>query len=132
MHSIPALFIFSLGTNATISFKSCIPVEGNILDVVFIESQGSFLYSMDVVHAPLSKVAIQADRERKLCKAVGLLEVETLGHDNCSGRNKQLIENMEECIDSQSDIPQDGTAKGKSMKELLYNLESLRKRDPED
>lgn len=132
MHSIPALFVYSLGINATVKYERSIPVEGNVNSVVFIENRKIFLYSMDVNHMPSSTTDVQNSPGHRKRPTMGLLNLTSLGWDKDDECNKNLIKSMEGCLNSQRDPRQHGIGHEGSVRELLYSLESLRKRGSED
>lgn len=130
--SMPALFMFSLGTDEMLSFQRYIAVEGNVIDVVFIEHGKFILYSMDTVHAPSSTTTIDINHGQNARPPVGLLKSINLDWEKDSGSYKHLIESMQTCLGTLSDLQPKGTAKGRSLRDLLYNLESLRKRGSDE
>ena len=131
-HRIPALFIFSVLDKDLMSFERYVILEGNVIDVVFIEYGEFFLYSMDTAHAPFSTLTVDVTQDQKSRPSVGSLELINSGWEKDSENHKGLIDGMGKCQGAYPDFPHNSTAKGKSMRELLYNLQSLRKRDVEE
>ncbi|KAL6715937.1 tRNA (guanine-N(7)-)-methyltransferase non-catalytic subunit trm82 [Lecanora helva] len=129
---IPALFFFSLGVDEILKFDRLIVLDANVIDVLFLRNEETVLYSMDTVHRPLSMTTVNVDGGPQTLPSVGLLTFGKLGWERRGDHQKHLIDNMEYCLAAQPDLPQNSTAKGKSMKELLYSLQSLRKRDAEE
>ena len=132
MHRVPALFVFSLSSDAMLDFQTSISLEGNVIDLTIVNNQRSILYSMDAIHTPFSTGTIEASEAGKTRPFVGLLESTKLGWKQGTACKMDLIENMEEILKSRPFTPESKLAKGRSMKELLYNLENLRKTESED
>lgn len=130
--SMPALFMFSLDQNAMIHFESCISLDGNVIDVAYVESGNFLLYSMDAVYVPFSTTAVESIQGQKTRPSVGSLRSTDLGWEKDSGHHQDLLGSMEGYLASIPDDPQSSMPKGKSMREMLYSLEVLRKKDSED
>ena len=128
-YSMPALFIFSLGINGEMKFESCVSFDGNLIDLTFLQCGSALLYSMDATHMPLSTTIVDGGNARR---SVGVLESTDIGWKMHSENHKNLVDSMEKFLAHIPDVSQIGSAKGKSMRDLLYNLESLRKREPEE
>ena len=114
-------------------FNTSIHTKSNIIDVTVLRNQSSVVYSMDTSHQAFSTDAL-ADTETQSSRSLmGSLSYDT---DSKAWRENQtlqanLVAAMKECADSQLHIPQPGAAREKSLTELLYGLESLRKRGSE-
>ena len=132
VRSMPALFVFSLESDTTMHFKKSISLEGNVLDMIFVNNQKNMLYSMDAVHPPFSTGNIAVSEARETRPSVGLLASTKLGWMQATTGQLKIIENMEDSLKRRPFVPESGLAKRRSMRELLYNLESLRKAEPED
>ena len=122
-----------MSDNGTIVFSSCISLEGNPISLTYIPNQQSVLYSMDTVYVPFStmteEVINPGQRKRP---AVGSVLLTDDGWKKDAEWSMSMIENMEGCLDNTSANSRNPTAKGKSMRELLYNVEVLRKKDSDD
>ena len=115
-------------------FKSSIQVESNVVGLAVLRNQNSIVYSMDTFHQAFSTDA-PADPEKQISRSlVGFLNYCT--DSNKWEENQSLQENLvaatRECADSRLLVPQAEAAQGKSLTELLYGLESLRKRGSEN
>ncbi len=111
------------------------PLEGNVIDVVVIQDQGAVVYSMDTVHKAFSTTTVASDQAQKKRFAIGVMKITQNAMSEMfmqQGQDPQLVTAMEQCIQRQSFIHENPTAKGKSMRDLLYGLESLRKRGGEE
>lgn len=132
-HSVPALFHFRMDIEVEkmIYVGTYGPLNGNVIDVVAIQDQGAVVYSMDTVHEAFSTTTLANDRAQKECSTIGVMKItQNAMSEMClqQGQHLQLVTAMEHCIQRQSFIHENSTAKGKSMRDLLYGLESLRKR----
>ena len=109
-------------------------VEGNVIDLAVILDSLSILCSMDALHEPFSTTAVGTNRSQSYRPFVVakrlMLESPSLHKD--VELHKQLVPAMEACVKAQPFVEQKNAAKGKSLKELLYGLESLRKRGSDD
>ncbi|KAL2041451.1 hypothetical protein N7G274_005833 [Stereocaulon virgatum] len=131
---IPALFIFSLHSNAEVLFMGTIPLSGNIIDFVFLDNQGSILYSLDPIHEPFSTTKVVEEREQQMRPLVGEVLVEWRADppEMIEGRYGMLVGSMDRCVRRQAFVEVEAKGKGRSMRELLYGLEGLRKRVGEE
>ncbi len=136
-HRIPALFHFRIDTEAgKIEYMGTYgPFKGNVIDVAVIQDQGVVVYSMDTVHEAFSTTMVASDQARKERFTIGFMKItQNERSEMCMQQHQhpQLVTAMEQCIQRQSFIHENSTAKGKSMRDLLYGLESLRKRGGEE
>ena len=130
---VPALFIFTLGVSAQMQFSTITHTESNVIDVTVLRNQSSVVYSMDTCHQAFSTDALADTGKRSSRSLMGSLSYYT---DSKTWKENQALQaNLaaatKECADSQLHVPQQGAAKEKSFTELLYGLESLRKRGSE-
>lgn len=115
-----------------LQFDATIQTPSNVIDLALLRNQSSVVYSMDTFHQPFSTDA-SADIG-KLNPPLGSLSYVT------ESRTWQVIEALQanlvtatrECAERNLRAPGIGTANGKSLTELLYGLESLRKRGSEN
>lgn len=129
---VPGLFMFLVDSDAKISFKASVPLESNVIDVVFIPQSESVLYSMDAVHQPFSTTAMASAEEQESRPSVGAVQATKLGWERKSEGTMGLVAVLERQLKNQANYMQNGKMKGGSVRELLYNLENLRKRISED
>ena len=132
-HSIPALFHFRMDIEVEKMIYSGTygPLNGNVIDVVAIQDQGAVAYSMDTVHEAFSTTKVANDQAQKERSTIGVMKITQNAMSEMSlqqSQHPQLVTAMEQCIQRQLFIHENSTAKGKSMRDLLYGLESLRKR----
>ena len=137
-HRIPALFHFRIHIEAgKIEHMGTYgPLEGNVINVAVIQDQGAVVYSMDTVHEAFSTTTtVATDQVQHERFPIGVMKItENARSEMCMQQHQhpQLVTAMEQCIQRQSFIHENLTAKGKSMRDLLYGLESLRKRGGEE
>ena len=136
-HSIPALFHFRMDTEVEkMEYMGTYgPLEGNVIDVVVIQDQGAVVYSMDTVHKAFSTTTVASDQAQKERLTVGVMKITQNVMPEMfmqQRQDPQLVTAMEQCIQRQSFVHENLAAKGKSMRDLLYGLESLRKRGGEE
>ena len=137
LHSIPALFYFRMDIEVE-KMKhvgTYGPLHGNVIDVVAIQDQGAIVYSMDTVHEAFSTTTVANDQAQKERSTIGVMKItQNAISETClqQSQHLQLVTAMKQCIQRQSFIHENLTAKGKSMRDLLYGLESLRKRGGEE
>ncbi len=109
-------------------------VEGNVIDFVVLPETGSIVYSMDNTYETSSTMTLVSDAQQAHRPSMGAVRYTTEGKIFEQDPNfyGHLISAMEKSIEDHPVAEQKDVAKGKSLRELLYGLESLRKRGPED
>lgn len=114
-------------------FNTSIHVDGNVIDLTVLPDQNSVVYSMDTSHQAFSTKASVETVKQSSRGLVGSLRYCT--DSKTWKENEALQANViaatRECADSHLYVPQAGAAEGKSLTELFYGLESLRKRGSE-
>ena len=119
-----------MGVNAQFQFNASIHTESNVIDLSVLRDQSAIVYAMDTCHQPFATDASAGTERQSPRSLVGSLsyctDSDTWKEDKSLQAN--LVAASRECADSHPDAPQAGAAKGKSLTELLYGLESLRKR----
>jgi hypothetical protein len=120
---IPALLIFSLSTEGVVFHRQNIVLEGNLLDVATCD-RNSIIYSMDNAHRPLTRAVTDIDGTRPVIGTYGY------GPDHWSreGPLVPTVDAINQWSLSQRDLSQAGETKPVVSSELLYSIESLRKR----
>jgi hypothetical protein len=131
-YSIPGLFMFLVDSDAKISFEASIHLEGNVIDVVFIPQSKSIVYSVDAVHQPFSTTTKASAEEQDSRPSVGVVQATKLGWERKAEGTGGLIAVMQKQLETQRNNLQDGTMEERSIRELLYNIASLRKRNSEN
>lgn len=131
LEATPALLFFHLNEQEHMEYRGFSNVEGNVIDVAIMtmNDKGAVLYSMDTIHKPFS-TSMMEDGEAGLRPSVGAFSfVPSSGSwQQASDLADTLLQNMEDCARSRPFFGQANAAKGKSLRELLYGLENLRKR----
>lgn len=125
---IPSLFLFTFDESDQIVFREAYSTDRNVLDVVVLQDQKSIVYSMDNIHPPFSTTDDKRDATSTcLVKAIHFLQGPQRWEDDLA-LGVDLLPALEMYAKSRPMVPQKNVAKGKSLKELLYGLETLRKR----
>ena len=144
LEAVPALFFFQLGPTEVLTYLGVHAAPGNIIDAAVLPDTATVLYSMDTIHSPFSTTmapgnteAGEQGRSRSHNNNENLRpSISALHYDSKSASWREyseslpalLLQNVESCARSRPFVTQTTTAKGKSLRELLYGLESLRKR----
>ena len=123
--------MFLMNSNAELTFQASISLEYNVIDMVFVPQIDSVVYSMDTVHQPFSTTVGSSNDEQGLRRSVGALQATDVGWEINTGTTKFLVESMKNAVTSQPTSSEETTVERRSLKELLYNLENLRKRGSE-
>ena len=95
--------------------------------MVVLQDRSSVIYSMDNIHRPFSKMEEDSDTvATSLVQAIHYLRDSQRWEEDLS-LDDALLPALEAFAKSRPLPPQKTAAKGKSLKELLYGLENLRK-----
>lgn len=115
-------------------YNTCIHTESNVIDLTILRNQSSIVYSMDTSHQAFTTDALADSGKQSSRSLMGSLsycaDSDTWNENQALQAN--LVAATKECADSHKHARHAGTAKGKSPTELLYGLESLRKRGSEN
>ncbi len=115
-------------------YHASMHTESNVIDLTVLPDQISIVYSMDNSHQAFSTSAAVDSVKSNIRSLVG--SVSYYIDSGTWKANEPLQTNlaiaMRECADSNRHGPQARVAQGKSLTELLYGLESLRKRGSEN
>ena len=127
---VPALFTFTLGEKGELQFHASIHTESNVLDLTLLGNQSSVVYSMDTSHQAFSTATLVDTDNLDSRSLVGTLSYcsDSKTWKVNGSLQKNLVEAMRGCAQSNLPALQTRAAKEKSLTELLYGLESLRKR----
>lgn len=89
---------------------------------------------MDTIHKPFSTSVTADDQDQNVHSATGALRYNLGGAPNeaVTKSNGKLIAAMARAIEKEPSVLPEPTAQGRSIKELLYGLEGLRKRGTEE
>ena len=132
---VPALFIFTLEEKGEVQFHTNISTKSNVIDLTILRYQNSVVYSMDTSHQA-SSTDVSADSEISSSQCLmGSLSYCT-NSENWKV-NESLQANLERAIRESANANlnvsrETREAKEKPITELLYGLESLRKRGPDN
>jgi hypothetical protein len=134
LRSVPALFLYRLRPNGTMTFEGSISLEGNVLDVVFLKERHSIIYSMDTIHKPMSTTVVACDQDQTVRPVIGVLRFNSdiSSYEKILKPTGSFVAAMYDVINDQTSGSQEAKVEGKSIRDLLYGLESLRKRGTEE
>lgn len=127
---VPGLFTFTLGEKGQMQFHASIHTESNVIDLTLLGNQSSVVYSMDTSHQAFSTDALvdtEQSNSRSLVGSVSYCPDSKTWKVNGS-LQERLVEAMRGCAQGNLHAPHNKAAKEKPLTELLYGLESLRKR----
>ena len=131
---LPLLIFLLLDNDSRLKFRGHFSTAGNITDITSFTSFTTntvIIYSMDTLHRPgTSKLLQEEDDDGTLTSSVaGLLYGLRPGaFRGPEGPEARMLSTMNKCAEDHPFVWQTNAAKGKSMTEMLYSLESLRKR----
>ena len=126
---IPALFFYHIDKQGTSRYRGHQQTDGNVLDLAALPESDTLIFSMDTVHIPFSTSIMRNDGQPLRPSVQSLhFSPEMDSWEAEEGKMAKLWTTMEECAYSRPFIARANAAKGKSLRELLYGLESLRKR----
>ena len=131
---VPALFLFTLREKGEMSFLSSMHTESNVIGLTVLHNQTSIIYSMDTLHQAFTTDSLVDSEKSSSRSLVGSLtyDTDTETWEENQALQKPLGVAMRQCADKDLSLPQAETGKGKSLTELLYGSESLRKRGSEN
>ena len=115
-------------------FNTSIRTEGNVIDFALLPNQHSVVYSMDPFHLAFSTVVAADTGKQSSRSLVGSLKYcmkSKIWKEN-EALQANLVAATRECSCSHVNGSQAGVDEGKPLAELLYSLESLRKRTSEN
>ena len=125
---IPSLFLFAFDRPDEIKFREAYPTEGNVIDIAVLKDRSSIIYSIDNIHRPFSTNEDDGNAiPASLVEAIHFLRGSQRWEEDLN-LDDTLLPALEVFAKRRPILPQKNAAKGKSLKELLYSLESLRKR----
>ncbi|MCJ1270810.1 tRNA (guanine-N(7)-)-methyltransferase non-catalytic subunit trm82 [Lobaria immixta] len=129
---IPALFIFGLDIEAKIQYRGCCPVPGNVVDVTTLNETSTIIYSLDNCHVAFSTTVLASEAEQFSRPMLGYLSFDASGDWEGIGNLEHPITCMEQSAKAQELVMNPGSENERSLRELLYGIENLRKRGQED
>lgn len=127
---LPALFIFSLDSDAKMSLRKCFALHGNVIDLVVLKDRREVIYSTDHYHVSSSTTKVASLEEQMSRPLMGSISLGQSGHwkqTNVFEETLGEIRNAEAIELSSSNL-----IGGKPLSEFLYNIESLRKHGQEE
>ncbi|MCJ1328878.1 tRNA (guanine-N(7)-)-methyltransferase non-catalytic subunit trm82 [Thelotrema lepadinum] len=128
--AVPALFVFKLGTEGTLNFRSALLVEGNVLDIAIRSEARTLFYTVDNVHAPATTKEerdLGADERRVFVGAYRFVSE----RDEWVKEEGDLVEAMNAFANTEEDLLTAEMDAG-ALSDLLYGIEHLRKRGKEE
>lgn len=126
---VPSLFLFTFDESNGIVFREAYPTEGNVIDIVVLQDRRSVIYSMDNIYEPASTTNIRRDSTSiPLVEAIHFLQEPQRWEEDLN-LDMDLLPALEKQARCRPMLSQKDVAKGKSLTELLYSLENLRKRE---
>lgn len=134
LYRIPALFLFALNDKAGLEYRNYYAVEGNVIDSTVLHDRRSIIYSMDSVHKSFSTTTIDTDPEQKQRPSIGAIHfnVESQTWEKDKYLPVGLLLAMDERMKNQNLFERNDIGKGRSFRDLIYSIESLRKRGQEN
>ncbi|KAL9634608.1 MAG: hypothetical protein Q9164_003992 [Protoblastenia rupestris] len=134
IEGLPALFIFTFSTDARIRYLETQTIPANVIDMIVLPDRHSILCSLDTIHEPFSTTVIVKNliESTNPCVVAKHFRLESKSFEPDVNLHKQLVPAIESCAKGHPYAEQKNVAKGRSLKELLYGLESLRKRASDD
>lgn len=134
--SIPALFHWSLRTDGSMNYRRFYALPGNVIDAVVLEYRASILVSIDNVHEAGSTEVLRSRSTQEAVLRLHALSFATDLDGEPKVRDEGLISVSETISNDRSTILDgnevDGTSHNRALSELLYGVEHLRKRGPEE
>ena len=130
----PAIFIFQLTDDQRLEYVRTHETSSNVIHMIPMPSFGSIIYCMDPLHAPFSTTHMNNDAELATRSCVSTLLVYP-DEEQYQVDSRLLQETTSSANAVVRKYPSQEAAadvsKGKTLEELLYGLESLRKRENE-
>ncbi len=134
--SIPALFHWSLRTDGLMHYRRFYALPGNVVDAVILEYRASIIISIDNVHEAGSTEVLRSRESQEAVLRLHALSFATNLEGEPEVRNESLVsvsETISNDRSTESDVKEDaGTSQHRALSELLYGVEHLRKRGPEE
>lgn len=126
------MFIFGLDIEAKIQYRGCCPVPGNVVDVTTLNETSTIIYSLDNCHVAFSTTVLASEAEQFSRPMLGYLSFDASGDWEGIGNLEHPITCMEQSAKAQEPVMNPGSENERSLRELLYGIENLRKRGQED
>ena len=120
---LPCIVAFDLSKDGVLAFSETYITKGNVIDMAVIANQHRIIYSMDCIHTPFSTVVINDSDAQEAAPVIG-----GISFSPRAPIDEDLIAIMDVCAKTSTITTPESAAKGKTLRDLLYGLESLRKR----
>lgn len=120
---LPCIVVFDLSKNGVLAFSRSYITRGNVIDMAVIANQHRIIYSMDCIHTPFSTVVINDSDAQDAAPVIG-----GISFSSKTPVDEDLVAVMDVCAKQSTITTPESAAKGKTLRDLLYGLESLRKR----
>ncbi len=130
------MFHWSIKTDGLLEYRQFHPFPGNILDVVVLEHRASIIVSIDNVHKAGSKEDVRSDEAPEAVPRLQSLSFGGTSEVSLDVQDADLasVTNIisKDWSLGQHQVKEDLTGLSKTLSELLYGVEHLRKRSPDD
>ena len=124
--------MFSLSHSANLRFRQYVPLSGNVLDVAILHEESAIIYSLDNYHEPFSIKRAAEPKTNLSRQMIGIIKF----YQNDGWRAGDVPDNVIASIDRISKVEEpfneQESERGRPLGELLYTIESLRKRNQAD
>lgn len=123
--------MFLMDSDAKLNFEASVSLEHNLIDVIFVPQLDSVVYSMDAVHQPFSTTVGSSTEEQVPRRSVGAMRATNVGWETNTEATRMLVVSMENALAIQPINSEETSTERRSLQELLYHLENLRKKGSE-
>ena len=120
------MLFYSLDSHGSLTLRQCFSVAGNVLDVEVLENRSTILYSIDNIHEKWSTKIVDKGPLRPSVGAVTFSGSAQSWSKEATFDGIITVMNKEAM--AQDGALQQGRGKDAALSELLYSIESLRKR----
>ncbi|KAG8527047.1 uncharacterized protein KY384_008476 [Bacidia gigantensis] len=130
----PAIFHFRMNAAETIEYWTTHRTEGNVISTVALPNSEGLLFSIDSLHIPFSTTIVSDRSDQNLQAYTGIVwsSLSSSPPQKALNTAQKLRLSLDACASEHDLVEQKNVAKGKSLQELLYGLEGLRKRGSDD
>lgn len=120
---LPCIIAFDLNKDGILAFSGTHSTGGNVIDMAVIANQHRIIYSMDCIHTPFSTIVANDNDAQDAAPVIG-----GISFSSETPLDEDFIAVMDVCAKASTIPTPESAAKGKTLRDLLYGLESLRKR----
>ena len=132
--SAPAVFCFYLSVEGSVEYRTMHHTPGNVICMIGLPAVGALLYSIDNTHLPYSTTVMLDAPPTQSPSFVGFIwSYLPVGPSQDRADQIGCLRSALNVCALEQTLPGDqNVGKGRSLRELLYGLESLRKRGNEE